>query len=52
MKNVMITFLIKLMCWRIQMASEIQFWFCDFKARNEFFKVLLPTELSIAFETF
>lgn len=46
MKNV-IMFLIKLMCRCIQMVSEIQFWFCDFKAGNDFFffKVLLPREM-------
>lgn len=38
MKNVKVTFLIKLMCWHIKMANEIQFWFCDFKSQKSFFK--------------
>lgn len=35
------------------MTNEIQFCFCDLKAKNDFEKVLLPREFfSIAFDTF
>lgn len=50
MKNVNIVFLIKLVCWHIKMANEIQFWFCDCKAKKNFHEVFLPREFfSIAY---